>query len=195
MCYKYYFIFALLFIFLESNSQNVTVDSSDKKAKLDSFMQDLQNQREKRKSETIGKVFTHFTVYEAGKKITNKNLEHKVVFINFWFASCKPCIDEFEELNNLFTKFKSDKSFKFMSFSFDTPEMISRTRQKYKLKFKSYSISQLECRKLNQNFGFPTSILIGKDGTIKQLYIDGISEKNIEAVCIDILRELNNEKH
>ncbi|MCU7551174.1 DUF4174 domain-containing protein [Chitinophagaceae bacterium LB-8] len=110
MRYKYYFVFALLFMFLQSNSQSVAVDSAARKARLDS------------------------------------------------------------------------------------PEVISETRKKYQLKFKSYSIPELECHKPNQGSGFPTSILIGKDGRIKQFYNASISKENIEAVCRDVLSELNTSK-
>jgi len=192
--YKYYIAFGLLFMFLQSNSQSVAVDSAARKARLDSFMQDLFYKREQRKREAIGKPFNQFSISTGGKKISNKDLEHKVVFINLWFAGCKPCLKEFDELNSLFEKFKSNKSFLFLSFTFDSPEVISETRKKFQLKFKSYSIPAQECYKLNQGSGFPTSILIGKDGRIKQFYDAGISKENIEAVCQDILSELNTSK-
>ncbi|MCU7551951.1 TlpA family protein disulfide reductase [Chitinophagaceae bacterium LB-8] len=191
MRYKYFFVFALLFMSFKSSSQRLEVDSADRKARLDSFMQDLNNKREQRKREAIGKPFNQFSISTGGKKISNKDLEQKVVFINFWFSGCKPCLEEFDELNTLFEQFKSNKSFLFLSFTFDSPEMISETRKKYQLKFKSYSIPERECLRLNQGSGYPLSILIGKDGRIKQFYDASIKKENIEAVCQDVLKELN----
>ena len=40
-----------------------------------------------------------------GNEISSKNSEGKVVVLNFWFVSCKPCIAEIPELNEVYETF------------------------------------------------------------------------------------------
>jgi len=43
-----------------------------------------------------------------GEKISSDNLKGKIVHINFWSISCKPCIEEFPDLNRLKKKYEHE---------------------------------------------------------------------------------------
>jgi thiol-disulfide isomerase/thioredoxin len=62
-------------------------------------------------------------------------VKNKVLFLNFWFTNCLPCIAEFNTLNNLYNQYKTDSSFKLISLTFESPEEIQRMREKYSLLF------------------------------------------------------------
>ena len=67
----------------------------------------------------IGHPFQKFSFTENGKTFNNDSLKGKVVFINFWFEACHPCILEMDALNELFEKLKDNKDFMFVSLSID----------------------------------------------------------------------------
>ncbi|HYH14306.1 MAG TPA: TlpA disulfide reductase family protein [Flavisolibacter sp.] len=133
--------------------------------------------REK-EEKAVGKPFETFRITQADDAFTNESLKGKVVFINFWFEACKPCIAEFDGLNTLYTDLQSNKNFTFVSFTFETPEIIAKVRAKHKLQFPIYSISEQESRRLNLNSGFPTSIILDREGIIQYFKTGGSSDKS-----------------
>ncbi|MEO7047966.1 MAG: TlpA disulfide reductase family protein [Ferruginibacter sp.] len=90
----------------------------------------------------IGKPMGNFYGKDIpGNIISNKDLLGKIVFVNFWFNSCAPCHEEFDNLNHLYERYKADTSFRFISFTFDTPEETIENIKKYDLKFDILFIS------------------------------------------------------
>lgn len=131
----------------------------------------------KKAMESEGKPFPAFTAIFSGHQLTIDSLKGKVVFINFWFEACPPCIAELAALNNLYKKFSSNKNFEFISFTYETPAKIKSLKKKYHILYKVASVSTQECYRLNQNNGFPTSIILDKEGVIKHLFTGGSTDK------------------
>jgi peroxiredoxin len=128
-------------------------------------------------AEAVSEPFPLFTTRYKGGNFTNENLKGKTVFINFWFAACTPCMAELNELNNLYDTLKSDKKFEFISFTFESPEVIKRIKKKYNIHYKILALESDDCLRLNRNAGFPTSIIIDSNGTIKFFKIGGSLDK------------------
>src|SRR5688572_13442850 len=83
-------------------------------------------------SENIGKGFPAFSAHSIqGENYSDEMLSGKVVFINFWFENCPPCIAEFEALNELYKNYKNNKNFQFISFTYEKKEKAFRAAQKY----------------------------------------------------------------
>ena len=75
----------------------------------------------------IGKQFPDFKVTGFdGNNFSNSDLKGKITLINFWFEGCHPCVAEFAALNNLFKKFYGNKSFNFVSFTFEDSSDIKK---------------------------------------------------------------------
>ena len=111
----------------------------------------------------IGKDFPVFKVKNSDSTyLSNLDFANHIVFINFWFEQCAPCIAELEGLNKMFDSLKDKKDFLFVSFTFDDQETINRTRKKFNIKYKVVHIDKTECYRLNCNNGFPTSFIIDK---------------------------------
>ena len=121
---------------------------------------------EKKNSDFINRPFPHFSVSANNKECSNETLKGKVVFINFWFAACPPCMAEMDELNILFDKFHRYKNFEFVSFTFEKPKKIALIKKKFKIVYAIYSITRDECYRLNNNNGFPTSIILDSAGIV-----------------------------
>lgn len=130
--------------------------------------------------ESIGKPFPVFCGNFEGKEISNDQLKNKIVFINFWFEACPPCIAELPALNALYKKFRLDSNFVFLSFTYESADRIKVLKKKYAIDYVVASVSTQECYRLNQNNGFPTTIIL--DGNQKIIYLfTGGERSNKEA--------------
>lgn len=114
----------------------------------------------------IGKNLPAFNGLTINKKpFSNTDLKNQVVVINFWFEKCPPCIAEMPELNNLVAKY-GKKAVRFIGITHDSPASARRFQKRNGYKYEIVSLSNDEIRKLNINHGFPSNVLIGKDGKI-----------------------------
>ena len=125
---------------------------------------------DKKNNEFIGKPFPQFSTSTNNKECSNEILKGKAVFINFWFSACAPCIAELEALNELFTNFKQNKNFEFVSFTFEDSKEIDVIKKKYNIQYNVFSISRDECYRLNNNNGFPTSIILDSAGAVQYIH-------------------------
>ena len=130
-----------------------------------------------RQTQAIGKPFPLFYVKTGNITWTNDSLKGKVVFINFWFENCPPCVAEMGPLNELYQKLKDQPNVAFVSFSFESAEKLKQLKAKYNIPYTVATISHKECYRLNQDNGFPTSIILDKDGIIKFLQAGGSVDK------------------
>ena len=136
---------------------------------------------DKKNADFINKPFPEFSASTNNKECSNDIIKGKVVFINFWFAACAPCIAEMDELNQLFARFNHNKKFEFVSFTFDDSKKIALIKRKFKIGYNVYSLSQDECYRLNNNNGFPTSIILDSGGIVKWIHsTDEINKPEIK---------------
>ncbi|MEO8471271.1 MAG: TlpA disulfide reductase family protein [Chryseolinea sp.] len=95
----------------------------------------------------------------------------EVVYLSFWFAGCKPCVEEFPFENDLVKKFEG-KPFKVISICTHTSkakwlEMINT----HKLQMVNLFANKAWENTLEQNYmvnAYPHYVLIGRDGTVIQ---------------------------
>jgi thiol-disulfide isomerase/thioredoxin len=127
--------------------------------------------------ESIGKTFPAFAAKFNGHTITKDSLAGKIVFINFWFEACPPCIAELPVLNELYKKYSADENFKFISFTYESTASIVLLKKKYNIEYEVASVTTKECYHLNQNNGFPTSIILNKEGIITDLFTGGDTDR------------------
>ena len=139
----------------------------------DDFMKDF----EAKQKAAIGKPYPEFRITSGDSTITNQTWKGKTVFINFWFEACAPCIAEFDGLNQLYNKVKDKKDILFISFTFETPKKIEEIKAKYGIQNPTVSITEKESRRLNLNNGFPTNIIVDKEGKTKFLVTGGSTDK------------------
>jgi len=95
----------------------------------------------------------------------NAELKNQVVLINFWFEKCPPCIAEMPELNALVKKYK-DSGIRFIGITHDAPKAAQNFQKRNGYLYEIVCLSQEEIQKLNINHGFPTNVLVGKNGKI-----------------------------
>jgi peroxiredoxin len=115
----------------------------------------------------IGKPYLDFEhISDDGITYSNKNLLGKKYYINFWFQACHPCMEEMDALMGLNNKIKNTNN-EFISFTFDSPEVVARIRKERNLNFKIICVSREECSRLMIAGGFPTHIIVDEKGNVE----------------------------
>ncbi len=114
----------------------------------------------------VGKKLATFTGLTTTMSVFKSDeLKDQIVLINFWFEKCPPCIEEMPELNKLVEKY-GGKGVRFIGLTYDLPADVKRFQKRSGYQYELVSISKAEITRLNINHGFPSNILIGKDGKI-----------------------------
>ena len=120
----------------------------------------------------IGKSVPDFNMKnESGNLISLENTKGKVVVLNFWFATCKPCISEIPELNKVYEEYKSDVDVVFASITFEQEKQVNAFLKKHPLSYPIVSNAKKVCDLFNVS-SFPTNIIIDRYGNYSE-YIRG----------------------
>ncbi len=150
--------------FAQSNQNNSYQEIDPISAKLQKF---------------IGKEISQFSaISDNGIIYTNDSLKGKVTLVNLWFEACAPCVAEFATINNLFTKFKDNKNFQILAFTFEKPEAIKTIKEKYHLRYELISIPREQCYILNFKTGFPTNMIIDQSSKITYIRCGGPNDRD-----------------
>ncbi|SEE30249.1 Peroxiredoxin [Tenacibaculum sp. MAR_2010_89] len=118
-----------------------------------------------------GELAKNFSIETIdGKKYTLNDLKGKKVVLNFWFISCKPCVDEMPSLNKLIEKYKNNKDVIFLAIGLDKKssikEFLKITKFNYQIVASGDEISNLYGVEV-----YPTHFVIGKDSKIEYFAI------------------------
>jgi len=108
-----------------------------------------------------------------GELLKSEDLNGKLVFYNFYFAACSPCIAQKEGLNELYERFHENDHIVFISVTFDNLSTIEQFRKKYHIPFKIVSINSQEVYRFVG--AHPTNFLVGVDGKIILKMVGGKS--------------------
>ena len=117
-----------------------------------------------------------------GRVISNKDLKGKITFVDLWFETCSPCIAEMGDFIELYGKLKDNKDFQFFSFTVDSPETAKKAVEKYNIPYIVCPISREDAYRMNMNTGFPTKIIINKDGKITFFKTGGSKKQEIKEI-------------
>jgi thiol-disulfide isomerase/thioredoxin len=103
----------------------------------------------------------------ANGEITDvASLKGKVVFINFWATWCPPCIAEMPTINNLYLKYKDNKSIVFLMVDADGD--LKKSQQF--MDSRGFSLESIKpASAIPSNYfesSLPTSVVLDKDGNI-----------------------------
>lgn len=148
---KTYFHIIILLISITAKAQDVPV----KWATQETFFEDL-----------VGKDLPEFKGLKTNNKMFSKtNLNNQITVINFWFENCPPCIAEMPELNKLVDKYAKN-GVRFIGITHDAPQTARQFQKQKSYRYEVISLTKTDIAKLNINHGFPSNILVGKNGKI-----------------------------
>lgn len=98
-----------------------------------------------------------------GEKFTFEKLKGKPTMINFWFTSCKPCVDEIPVLNKIKEMYKDD--FNFVSITYESKEDVAAFIKKHPFEF-THLIDAKEFTNLLQIQSYPKNFFLDKNGKL-----------------------------
>lgn len=135
---------------------------------------------------TLGDRMPELSVTTAdGKSLLLSELlqQKKLVVLNFWYADCIWCVREFPVMEVSYQQYRQDVEILALN-PYDAPESISAFQKEHSL-----SMSMASCsRDLTLAFGingYPTSVVIDREGTICLIHAGAITQKEV----FDILFE------
>ena len=123
-----------------------------------------------------GSSYPPFLVKNGNRQISLDSIKGKVTWMNFWFEECKPCMAEMDGIRESYEKYEKHPDFIFISLTWENKETIDRVRTKFPMPYPVFSVSDVEAERLNGMRGYPTNIVIGKDGRILYVGIGGKTE-------------------
>lgn len=143
---------------------------------------------------TLNQPYLEFKFTGEKTIVDNQSLKGKVVLINFWFEGCHPCMVEMEAFRELFNKIKNNKDFVFVSVTKDNVEAIKRVKKKYQLNFEVFFADAGECQRLNFGCGFPTNIILDKNGVLKYHSMGGsiVKEEARQYIMTTLLSKIQS---
>ena len=104
-----------------------------------------------------------------GKEWSTSALIGKVVYLNFWFTGCAPCVKEIPALNALHAKLSSNPDLIMLSLAYDDESKLRDFLKRSPITFPVACISFEVLKKLampTSSIGFPTHIIIDREGNL-----------------------------
>jgi thiol-disulfide isomerase/thioredoxin len=108
----------------------------------------------------------------------------KTLLINFWATWCPPCVAEMPELVELQTEM-APQNLQIVGIGIDSPTNIRQFAEKFQISY-PLLIAGMEGTELSRQFGnqgggLPFTVLIGRDGRVRQTYIGRLDMKKVRA--------------
>jgi peroxiredoxin len=136
----------------------------------------------------IGTAAPDFTVQDADRTVTLRDLHGKVVVLNFWATWCAPCVEEMPSLVQLQQRFK-DKGLSIVGVSIDVDgDAYHKFLKDYKIDFVTVRDPDQKTSSLYGSFKWPETYIIDRDGIVRRKFIGPVEWSQPEIV--DFLSKL-----
>ena len=168
-------IFALFFVGCESKPQKAKVIEENSNTEI---------QTVKSKSYDLTTTTGEVITFEANEGVLiSKQLNGKMVLINFWATWCPPCVAEMPTFVELQKKYKNDFTIIGVLFEEEKDkEELAAFMKKHNINF-PITVGQANFE-LGKNFGdikkIPESFLYSKDGFFIEKFVGEIDHKKLE---------------
>jgi thiol-disulfide isomerase/thioredoxin len=109
----------------------------------------------------------------------------KYTLVDFWFSRCKPCLEAFPKIKELYGRFR-DRGFEIISISVDKVEYIPKWQERIverELNWPQYLDKNGEIAEKNKIVSYPTTFLLDEKGMV--------IEKNLPLEDLERLLEIN----
>lgn len=148
---------------IESKGGKMTVNKPGEEKKVHPFI-----------ARWTGKQLPYFKIKDInGQVIDSKEFAGKIVHINFWSTSCRPCIEEFAEMNALKEKYGSDLLY--IAIAPESAESVKKILKKFPLDYTVIADAEELFDQLGIE-GYPKNFFIDQDQVISKV-TDGTNYK------------------
>jgi cytochrome c-type biogenesis protein len=129
----------------------------------------------------VGNIAPGFTVdTHIGESVALESMRGNVVILNFWAVWCTPCVEEMPLLDDLAAQY-ADEGLRVLAVDFmDTPAQVSEFAEKHDLQM---PLGLDPKGAVNRQFavrGYPTTYVIGRDGSILDVFTGPVDPTKIE---------------
>ena len=102
----------------------------------------------------------------GNKRINIDSLKGKPTLINFWFTTCKPCIEEIPVLNKIKSQLKDSANF--IAITFESIEKTRTFLNRHKFSFTQIANAKNFTESMNMS-AFPVNIFLDKNGIVRKI--------------------------
>ncbi len=139
----------------------------------------------------VGSVVPAFAVEDlSGKSFESRQLDGKVVLVNFWATWCPPCRTEMPGFEQVYRDFH-DQGFEILAIAADdtSPDRIAQFAAELQLTFPVIANQSRTARAFGGVAAVPTSFLIDRGGRIHSKVIGAFEQTRLRTAVEQLLRE------
>ena len=138
-----------------------------------------------------GEPFPDFDLVAMdGTHYTKDELEGKVVLVNFWFTSCRPCITEIPEMNEMVEQFENEDVI-FLAPTFESEDKVNSFTRRREFNYEIVPDVKDFCLELNVR-SYPTHFVVNREGIIEKVVI-GYSMMTVGALKRSVRKLLKSK--
>jgi len=125
----------------------------------------------------------------AGKSVSLTDYLGSVVLVNLWATWCPPCKEEMPSLQNFYEEYKADGFVLIAIDQEETLEVVEPFVREFGLTFPVWLDENYQAQRVFNTMNLPSSYVIDRSGTVRLMWIGGISKKNLEKYVPDVIME------
>ena len=123
-----------------------------------------------------------------GNRYSLAGLSGKIVVLRFWFKDCAACRSERAELNRVVARYQATQDVVFLALALDTKSELKAFLRKSPFRYAVVANAQ-ELAEAYDVSGFPTHVIIGRDGSIARRWMGAVDSFYRLTEAIDALTE------
>jgi thiol-disulfide isomerase/thioredoxin len=131
-------------------------------------------------SPVVGSVAPDFELQTLrGESLHRRDLEGKLLLMNFWATWCAPCVIEMPIFQRLYEKYGNKLNV--VAINADEPiDVVSGFVEEHELTYPILMDPGGEVQELYRMRGYPTSYFIDAEGVIRVVHIGSLSEEQVK---------------
>ncbi|HBI40765.1 MAG TPA: TlpA family protein disulfide reductase [Tenacibaculum sp.] len=126
------------------------------------------------------KLPEHDFISLKGKSFNEAQTKGKLMVIKCWFITCRVCVEEFPELNELVDKYK-ERNVVFVSLAFDEKDKLQKFLKTKEFKYATIPSQRNYMKKLKLK-QYPTHIIVNGEGVIVKMV------SNVKTLAMELKR-------
>ncbi|HET7143858.1 MAG TPA: TlpA disulfide reductase family protein [Anaerolineales bacterium] len=125
----------------------------------------------------------------AGNNVSLKDHLGSVVLVNLWATWCPPCKEEMPTLQAFYEKYNSSGFVLLAIDQEESIEIVTPFVKEYGLTFPVWLDEDYQSQRVFNTMNLPSSYVIDRVGTVRLMWIGGISKRNLEKYVPDLILE------
>lgn len=142
---------------------------------------------------TTGKKINLFNTSDMdGNPVDLKDVQNKIIVLNFWFINCGPCRREIPELNKLVDSFKTNEKVVFVAVALDAKDDLEKFLKQFPFQYAIVDDGRWIAEKYGIRF-YPTHVIVDTEGKV-YFHTSGLAPNTVYWIKKSINELLAKEK-